>query len=90
MEEKGVEERGATERRAGAEATEPVISESRTDRLRIRAAWMYFVEQMTQNEIADVLGVGRVTIVRMLAEARSRNEVKITIESELLEIVRLE
>lgn len=88
--ERGAEERRANERREGAEATEPVVSESRTDRLRIRAAWMYFVEQMTQNEIADVLGVGRVTIVRMLAEARSRNEVKITIESELLEIVRLE
>ncbi|TPM63316.1 sugar-binding transcriptional regulator [Mesorhizobium sp. B2-2-4] len=72
------------------EAPEQVVNESRTDRLRIRAAWMYFVEQMTQNEIADVLGVGRVTIVRMLAEARSRNEVKITIESELSEIVRLE
>ncbi|OBQ57967.1 sugar-binding transcriptional regulator [Mesorhizobium erdmanii] len=80
----------ADEGRAGSEATEQVVNESRTDRLRIRAAWMYFVEQMTQNEIADVLGVGRVTIVRMLAEARSRNEVKITIESELLEIVRLE
>lgn len=76
--------------RAAAEASEQVVSESRTDRLRIRAAWMYFVEQMTQNEIADVLGVGRVTIVRMLAEARARNEVKISIESELLEIVRLE
>jgi DNA-binding transcriptional regulator LsrR (DeoR family) len=74
----------------GAEAPEQVVNESRTDRLRIRAAWMYFVEQMTQNEIADVLGVGRVTIVRMLAEARARNEVKITIESELSEIVRLE
>ncbi|WP_246679085.1 sugar-binding transcriptional regulator [Mesorhizobium sp. B2-5-8] len=72
------------------EGPEQVVNESRTDRLRIRAAWMYFVEQMTQNEIADVLGVGRVTIVRMLAEARSRNEVKITIESELSEIVRLE
>lgn len=66
------------------------VSESRTDRLRIRAAWMYFIEQMTQNEIAEVLGVGRVTIVRMLAEARTRNEVKIAIESELAEIVRLE
>lgn len=76
--------------RAGTGATEQVVNESRTDRLRIRAAWMYFVEQMTQNEIADVLGVGRVTIVRMLAEARSRNEVKISIESELSEIVRLE
>lgn len=66
------------------------VNESRADRLRIRAAWMYFVEQMTQNEIAEVLGVGRVTIVRMLAEARLRNEVKITIESDLSELVRLE
>jgi DNA-binding transcriptional regulator LsrR (DeoR family) len=66
------------------------VAESRTDRLRIRAAWMYFIEQMTQNEIAEVLGVGRVTIVRMLADARARGEVKIAIESELVEIVRLE
>lgn len=66
-----------------------IVSESRTDRLRIRAAWMYFVEQMTQNEIADALGIGRVTVVRLLAEARARNEVKITIESELSETVRL-
>ena len=67
-----------------------VASENRSDRLRIRAAWMYFIEQMTQNEIADVLGIGRVTVVRMLAEARARAEVKIAIESELVEIVRLE
>nr|WP_329959110.1 sugar-binding transcriptional regulator [Shinella sumterensis] len=58
--------------------------------MRLRAAWMYFVEQMTQNDIADVLGVGRVTVVRMLAEARSRNEVKIAIEGELSEAVGLE
>ncbi|HEV2898287.1 MAG TPA: sugar-binding transcriptional regulator [Pseudaminobacter sp.] len=69
---------------------EQQVSESRTDRLRIRAAWMYFIEQMTQNEIAEVLGVGRVTIVRMLAEARARNEVKIVIESELSELIKLE
>jgi DNA-binding transcriptional regulator LsrR (DeoR family) len=72
---------------AGAEQ---FVGESRSDRLRIRAAWMYFIEQMTQNEIADVLGVGRVTVVRMLAEARARNEVRIAIESELSEIVQLE
>jgi DNA-binding transcriptional regulator LsrR (DeoR family) len=63
---------------------------TRNDRMRLRAAWMYFVEQMTQNDIADVLGVGRVTVVRMLAEARSRNEVKIAIEGELSETVQLE
>lgn len=65
-------------------------SGNRADRMRIRAAWMYFVEQMTQNDIAEILGVGRVTVVRMLAEARSRNEVKIAIEGELSEIVRIE
>ncbi|MFD1987388.1 sugar-binding transcriptional regulator [Mesorhizobium newzealandense] len=87
----GRRRQGETENSRGrSETPEQVASESRTDRLRIRAAWMYFVEQMTQNEIADVLGVGRVTIVRMLADARSRNEVKISIESELSEIVRLE
>jgi len=74
---------------AGDEAGVPA-TDRRADRLRIRAAWMYFIEQMTQNEIAEVLGVGRITVVRMLAEARARNEVKIAIESELSEIVRLE
>ena len=74
----------------GAAENGAVAAESKAARLRIRAAWMYFIEQMTQNEIADVLGVGRVTVVRMLAEARARNEVKIAIESDLSEIVRLE
>lgn len=63
---------------------------SRTDRLRVRAAWMYFIEQMTQNEIADVLGVGRVSVVRMLADARARNEVRVAIEGNLAEITGLE
>lgn len=78
--------------RGGMQATESALpaNGSKIDRLRVRAAWMYFIEQMTQNEIADVLGVGRVTVVRMLAEARARNEVRIAIEGELAEIVRLE
>ncbi|MBZ5759349.1 MULTISPECIES: sugar-binding transcriptional regulator [Rhizobium] len=77
----------------GAEDQAPSAGQTsgnRADRMRIRAAWMYFVEQMTQNDIADILGVGRVTVVRMLAEARIRNEVKIAIEGELAEIVGLE
>ncbi|WP_367717155.1 sugar-binding transcriptional regulator [Nitratireductor sp. GISD-1A_MAKvit] len=63
---------------------------SKTDRLRVRAAWMYFVEQKTQNEIAEILGIGRVSVVRMLADARARNEVKITIEGDLAEITSME
>lgn len=77
-------------RQAGDTAPGGVSGESRTDRLRTRAAWMYYIEQMTQNDIADVLGVGRVTIVRLLAEARARNEVKISIDSKLSSLIGLE
>jgi len=66
------------------------MGNNRSDRLRTRAAWMYFVEQMTQNQIADALGIGRVSVVRMLAEARSRGAVKISIEGALAEISELE
>ena len=56
--------------------------ESRTNRqsIRLRAAWMYHVEGLTQSEIGIRLGLGRVTVVRLLAEARVRNEVKVSIE----------
>jgi len=40
---------------------------------------MYFVEEMTQSAIADALGVGRVTVVRMLAEAKALGEVRIAL-----------
>lgn len=59
-------------------------------RLRLRAAWMYFVEEMTQQEIAQRLGIGRVTVVRLLATARERNEVRIVIGDRLAECVDLE
>ncbi len=51
----------------------------RSERLRQRAAWMYFVEEMTQSAIAEALGVGRVTVVRMLAEAKALGEVRIAL-----------
>ena len=62
---------------------------SRTRRMRLRAAWMYFVEEMTQNDIATKLGVGRVTVVRLLSEARERNEVKFSIQGGLEDCVEL-
>ena len=62
----------------------------RSSRMRLRAAWMYYVEEMTQSDIADVLGVGRVTIVRLLADARALNEVRISVSRDLAELPRLE
>jgi DNA-binding transcriptional regulator LsrR (DeoR family) len=51
---------------------------------------MYYVEDMTQNAIGEALGLGRVTVVRMLADARALNEVKISLRRDLDELPRLE
>src|SRR5271166_2251678 len=62
----------------------------RSERLRQRAAWMYFVEEMTQSAIADALGIGRVTVVRMLAEAKALGEVRIALSRGAAELGGLE
>lgn len=67
-----------------------VLLTRRSARLRARAAWMYYVEEMTQNAIAKALGIGRVTVVRLLADARSLNEVKITLNRETADLSQLE
>ena len=60
------------------------------DRLRTRAVWLYFAEGRTQSEISKLLGVNRVAIVRLLADARRRNEVRITISAPLAELAGIE
>ncbi|MCA8878394.1 MAG: sugar-binding transcriptional regulator [Rhodobacteraceae bacterium] len=51
---------------------------------------MYFVEGKTQSEIAQALGVNRIAIVRCLADARRRNEVRITIAAPMAELAGIE
>ena len=65
-------------------------SRSETDRLRARAIWLYHVEGCTQNDIATQLGINRVMVVRLLADARRRNEVRVTISAPLADLVELE
>jgi DNA-binding transcriptional regulator LsrR (DeoR family) len=62
----------------------------RVARNRLRIAWMYYVEGLTQNEIAEKLGIGRVTVVRNINEALKQREVKIWIEGEIAECFQLE
>ena len=64
--------------------------QSEADRLRARAIWLYHVEDCTQNEIATQLGINRVMVVRLLADARRRNEVRISISAPLTELLLLE
>src|ERR1043165_6086883 len=68
----------------------PDSSPGRVARNRMRIAWMYYVEGLTQNEIADRLGIGRVTVVRNINEAIKQREVKIWIEGEVSECFELE
>ena len=51
---------------------------------------MYYVEEMTQSAIADALGIGRITVVRLLAEARGMRDVRISLSREIAELAGLE
>lgn len=68
----------------------PERGAGRIARNRMRIAWMYYVEGLTQNEIADRLGIGRVTVVRNINEAIRQREVKIWIEGDVSECLDLE
>ena len=52
--------------------------------------WLYFVESHTQSEIAAMLGLNRVAVVRLIADARRRNEVRITLSAPLAELAGIE
>lgn len=56
----------------------------------VRAAWLYYVEGLTQAEIAERLKMTRLRVNRLLAEARSSGLVSITVNSRLESCVRLE
>ncbi|MGH1481702.1 MAG: sugar-binding transcriptional regulator [Geminicoccales bacterium] len=58
--------------------------------LRVRAAWLYYVEGLTQSDVAKKLGVNRIMITRLLSEARARGEIVIRIKSDIAPIVDLE
>src|SRR5215470_10218393 len=55
----------------------------------IWAAWLYYEERMTQEEVAEQLGVSRASVVNFLQEARDRGTVTIAVASEHLRSVRI-
>lgn len=67
-----------------------ILAQKEPERLRARAVWLYHVEGRTQNEIANQLGINRIAVVRLLADAKLRNEVRVTISAPLAELVSLE
>lgn len=53
------------------------------------AAWLYYEERMTQEGVAEQLGVSRASVVNFLQEARDRSIVTIAVASEHLQSVRI-
>lgn len=58
--------------------------------LRVRAAWLYYVEGMTQEQIARFMEISRAKVIRLLAGARDSGIVRIRIEGRASEQIALE
>jgi deoxyribonucleoside regulator len=56
------------------------VLDQETHELLARVASMYYEQDMTQNEIADELGLSRVKVYRLLRESRAKNVVQISID----------
>ncbi|MEO1105358.1 MAG: sugar-binding domain-containing protein [Pseudomonadota bacterium] len=68
----------------------PEQTDAWPEQLAVRVAWCYYTLGLTQQEVAARLGITRVRVNRLLAEARRRGVVQISITSDLAENVELE
>lgn len=62
------------------------------DELRLRCAWLYFVGDLNQAAVAEKLGITRARVNKLIAEARERNIVSVTLHArdESLRVLELE
>ncbi|MFC5387147.1 sugar-binding transcriptional regulator [Aquamicrobium segne] len=58
--------------------------------MKIRAAWLYFVEGLTQEQVAKHLGISRVKATRLLAAAREDGTVHTSINAKAEPLIRLQ
>ena len=65
------------------------ISRRTIPTLKARIAWMYYVEGMTQEAIADRLDIKRLRILKILAQCREDGTVQIRVNSKASDCVRL-
>jgi DNA-binding transcriptional regulator LsrR (DeoR family) len=57
-----------------------MLSGNRYDDEIAQAAWLYYVGNLSQQEVSDRLGISRFKVLRMLAEARELGMVRISVE----------
>ncbi|CAH1652362.1 sugar-binding transcriptional regulator [Chelatococcus asaccharovorans] len=58
--------------------------------LKLKAAWLYFVEGHTQEQVAEQIGISRIKALRLLAAAREDGTVNISINSQAESIFALQ
>jgi lsr operon transcriptional repressor len=61
-----------------------------TEQLYARVAWLYYLENFTQAEIGERLGLTRARVNRMLAEARESGLVRVTLNSHFASCTAIE
>jgi DNA-binding transcriptional regulator LsrR (DeoR family) len=64
--------------------------QSSNDELLVRIAWLYYMENLTQAEIAARLNMSRIKITRYLKQARDKGIVQISIQSNNSSVLELE
>ena len=52
-----------------------------TEQLHTRVAWLYYLENFTQAEIGERLGLTRARVNKMLSECRESGLVRVTLNS---------
>src|SRR5574340_1103337 len=57
---------------------------------RVRAAWLYHIEGLTQEQVARVMKVSRAKVIRLLAAARDTGVVRIRIDAKGIDQIALE
>ena len=68
----------------------PSSDPASTSDLGIRAAWLYYVEELTQAEIAKSLKLSRAKVIRLLAAARESGVVRVHLDARGTEQMALE
>ena len=61
-----------------------------SDDIKTRAAWLYYMEELTQDQIAVELGLTRVRVLKLLLAARQSGLVQIRVTSRLSRCIELE
>jgi deoxyribonucleoside regulator len=76
--------------RRNLERRESAVTGEWPEQLAVKICWYYYMLGLTQQEVADRVGTNRVRVNRLLAEARQRGLVQVSITSPLAANVALE